>query len=179
MKTISEMKLFGIFFVLAISFCACSSTESVRSTEYGDINEKLKGQQLEIEVRGGYRTAKDVTISHDSVSWRDARSENKSQASMRQLNKIVNKNHALGGLEGLGFGLAIGGGLGAILGSALHIQSTAESGSQTSGFGALVGLVLGGGVGAIVGSITGLSAGHSTIYEFPMPEQSDSLRHGK
>jgi|ERR1041384_894552 hypothetical protein len=175
----SETMLFGILFVIVISLCACSSTNSVLSTDYGRINEGLKGREVEIEVDGRSAPARDVTISRDSVSWIDPRSEKRFRAGTRQLNKIVDKNHALGALEGLGFGVAIGGGVGTIVGASLNIQGTAESGSQTSGFGALVGLVLGGGAGAIAGSVTGLYAGHSFIYAFPMDERSDSVRNGK
>jgi hypothetical protein len=173
------MKALGILFVIAISFCACSSTNSVRSTDYGMVNEKLKGQRVELDVAGRHIPAVDVTLSQDSVSWRDARTGEKSRAGIRELNRVVNKNHPLGCLEGLGIGVAIGGGAGALVGGALNIRSTAESGSQSSGFGVVVGLVLGGGAGVIVGSITGFAAGHSSIYEFPPAEPTDSVRIGR
>src|SRR5690242_16430670 len=96
----NEMMLFGTLSVFAISLCACSSTESVRSTEYGKINQELHGREVEIEVEGRSSPARDVTISRDSVSWIDPRSEKTFRAGTRQLNKIVDKNHALGALEG-------------------------------------------------------------------------------
>jgi hypothetical protein len=173
------MKALGIIFVIAISFCACSSSRSVRSTDYGMVNEKLKGQRVELDVTGRHIPAMDVTLSQDSVSWRDARTGEKSQASTLELRKMVTKNHPLGCLEGLGLGVAIGGGVGALVGGALNIRSTAESGSQSSGFGAVVGLVLGGGAGVIVGSITGFAAGHSAIYEFPPAQPADSVHIGR
>jgi hypothetical protein len=174
-----EMKQFILFFSIAMFVCGCSSSRAVRPTEYGILNEDLSGQLVELEIQGARIPAKNVTLSRDSISWVDPRTDRATRASIHGLNKIVKKNHPLGALEGLGLGVAIGGGVGALVGSALNIRSTAESGSQTAGFGALVGLVLGGGAGAIIGSVSGFAGGHSTNYEFPVDQVSDSTRNVK
>ncbi len=177
-----ELKLATILFGLAICLCSCSSSYTVRSTSergaytYGEINEELKGRHAKIELRDGKEIfAKEVRISDDSVSWLDARTDKQSGANIGQLNKIVIKNYLLGGLEGLGFGVVGGGGVGALVGQV----TVGNDGDWGTGAGAVVGLILGGGTGTIVGLITGLIIGHSYNYEFPSTEQSDSLQNGK
>lgn len=113
-----ELILTTILFGLTIILCGCSSSHSVRSTTlrgsytYAEMNGELKGQHVKIELKdGGNIFAKEVKLSNDSLSWVDQWTEEKSRTSIRQVNKIVNKNHILGFLEGLGFGLIGGGGV--------------------------------------------------------------------
>ena len=96
----------------------------------------------------------------------------KSKASIQKLVRIVTNNRLLGSLEGLGFGLAVGGGIGALVGQAAIGDHTEWGTGAGAGFGA----VLGGGAGIIIGLPTGLIIGHTYHYEFPMTEQSDSLK---
>ena len=176
----SKFKLTTILFSLAIFSCGCSSTYSVRSTDvegsytYGKMNEELKGQEVKIELKDGRDiTARDVTISDDSATWVDARAKEKSKASLRQINKIVNKKTFVGGLEWMGIGLAVGGALGATALSGF--PGTAESGSQTNSAGIVVGM----GAGTVLGFFTGMNVGHSYNYVFPTIEQRDSVQNGK
>ena len=178
-----ELKLTAILFGLAIFLCGCSSSYLVSSTgkpdaeySYQEMNEELKGQDVKIELKDGREiSAKEVKISDDSVSWVDQRTDEESKAGIREINKIVMKSHWTGALEGLGFGLAGGGGLGALVGQ----LAVGNDGEWGTGAGAAVGLILGGGAGTIVGLITGLIVGHSYNYVFPTTEQSDSLQNGK
>ena len=168
-----ELKLTTILFGLAIFLCGCSSSYSVRSTAvrgaytYGEMNEELKGRHVKIELKDGKDiSAKEVKISDDSVSWVDQQTDEESKASIRQLDKIVmknhlQKNHFLGSLEGLGFGLVAGGGLGALLGG----LAGGEIGAGIPMW--FVGLVYGVPAGGGIGLITGLIIGHSYNYEFP------------
>jgi hypothetical protein len=135
------------------------------------MNEELTGRDVIIELKDGRETSSQVvTVSDDSVSWLDARTKGKSKASIQQINKIVMKSSSIGALEGIGFGLVVGGGLGFLIGSTEHSREIPME---------FVGLILGGGTGTIVGLITGLIAGHSYDYEFPTTVQSDSLQNGK
>ncbi len=176
----SERRAFAIG--MTILFCGCSSTHAIRSAASQDsftiekMNHELQDEDAVIEMRdGNVIAARDVTATHDSLSWHDERRGETSNADLRGVRRIIKKDHPRGALDGLELGFPIGGLVGVIIGSALHIQGTAESGSQNGGFGALVGLVLGGGTGLIFGPITGLVIGHSDIYEFPLNTSSDSL----
>ena len=170
-----EWKPTTILFGLAIFLCGCSSSYLVSSTgmpdaqySYREMNEELKGRDVKIEIKNlRYISAKEVKISDDSVSWVDQRTNQKFKASIRQLDKIVVKNHFLGALEGLGLGLVGGAGAGAAA-----LSSTNFSGPP----GWYVGLILGGPVGGGTGLIIGAIKGHSYNYEFPTTEQSDSSR---
>jgi hypothetical protein len=178
-----KLKLTTILFGLAIFLCGCSTSYLVNSTgkpdakyNYGEMNEELKGQDVEIELKDGSDiSAKNVEISEDSVSWVDQETDQTFKASTPEINKIVIESSLMGALEGAGFGLVGGAGLGALFGQIL-IGNDTELGT---GGGAIVGLVLGGGTGLIVGSITGAIIGHSYNYKFPTAEQSDSLQIGK
>jgi hypothetical protein len=175
------MKLVTILFGLAIFLCGCSSSYLVSSTgkpdaeySYQVMNDELKGQDVEIELKDGSDiSAKDVKISDDSISWVDQETDVESKASILEINKIVIESSSMGALEGAGFGLVGGAGLGALLGK-IFSHDTNTGMDATVG-----GLVLGGVTGLIVGSITGLIIGHSYNYEFPTTEQSDSLQVGK
>jgi hypothetical protein len=177
------MKLVTVLFGLAILLSGCSASYLVSSTgkpgaeySYQEMNEKLKGLDVKIELKDGSDiSAKDVKIYDDSVSWVDQESDVESKTSILDINKIVMGSSWLGALEGAGFGLVGGAGLGALVGQ-IHYGNDTELGT---GGGAIVGLVLGGGTGLIVGSITGAIIGHSYEYKFPTPEQSDSLQNGK
>ncbi|MDP2884773.1 MAG: hypothetical protein Q8P51_07120 [Ignavibacteria bacterium] len=178
-----ELNLTTILFGLAVFLCGCSSSYSVRSTAvrgaytYGEMNKELEGRDVRIELKDGrVISAKKVKISDDSASWLNQRTDEESKASIRQLARIVMKNDFLGSLEGLGFGLLGGGGLGALVGNVLYRGGDRNFGS---GLGALMGLVLGAVTGAVVGFNTGLIEGHTYNYEFPTTEQSDSLQNGK
>jgi uncharacterized protein YceK len=174
------MKLVTVLFGLAILLSGCSSSYLVSSTgkpnaeySYQEMNEKLIGWDVEIELKDGSDiSAKDVKISDDSVSWVDKETNAESKASTLEINKIVIESSPIGALEGAGFGLVGGGGLGALVGQII-VGNDSEWGT---GAGAAVGLILGGGTGLIVGSITGAIIGHSYNYEFPTSEQSDSLQ---
>ena len=171
----SEVKLFTVPFVLAVSSYACSSSDSVRSTDYGKMNEALKGQNVEIVLKDGrVLSAKEVKISDDSASWVSQRTGEESRASIREINKIVNKKHLLRDLEGLGFGLVGGGGIGALLIGAADTHQ-----GELGGHGGEIGLVLGGGLGTLIGVTTGLIVGHRYNYEFTTTGGSDSLRNEK
>jgi hypothetical protein len=133
--------------------------------------EELTGREANIELKDGrHILAKEVKISDDSASWVDARTEGKSKASIQQINKIVTKSSSIGALEGIGFGLVGGGGLGFLVGSTQHAREIPME---------LIGVILGGGTGTIVGLITGLIVGHSYNYEFPTTVPRDSLHNRK
>ena len=178
-----ELKLTAILVALTICLFGCSSSYKVSSAgrpnakySYREMNEELEGQRVKIELKDGeVISAKDVKISEDSVSWVDNHTNRKSKASIQKLDRIVMNNHLLGSLEGLGFGLLGGGGLGAVVGQ-LAVGNETEWGT---GAGAAIGFILGGGAGIIIGFPTGLIIGHTYHYEFPMTEQSDSLQNGK
>jgi hypothetical protein len=173
----------AILFGLAILFPSCSSSYTVNSAgkpnaeySYREINEELKGRDVKIRLKdGGVKSGKDVQVSEDSVSWVDELTEQESKTSIRQLDNIVTKNHLLGSLEGVGFGLVGGGGLGALVGQV----AVGNNGKWGTGAGAFMGFILGGGAGIILGFPTGLIIGHSYTYEFPRTEQSDSLHNTK
>ena len=166
--------------IVAVFLNGCrSSTVSVRPSvgegeyTYAQMNEDLRGQYAVIELEDGKEvSAKNVKIVGDSVSWLNVRTDEASIASIRQLHKIVIKNHPLGALEGLGFGLMIGGGVGALAG--LASAAASKSGEFGSGGSIAIGLIIGGGIGALVGVVPGVIAGHSYNYEFPASEQSNS-----
>ena len=166
-------KLFTMLFLLTISLYGCSSSYSVRSTDYGEVNKELKERNATIELVGGQEIpAKDVNISHDSVSWIDPRTNDESRASTDRISKITIKNHLIGAFEGLGIGLVGGGGLGALVG---QIFAT-PGGTSTfgSGYGAAFGFIIGGGAGVIFGTMAGAGIGHSYNYEFQESGRDDS-----
>lgn len=179
----TELKLVTILFGFTIFFCGCSSTYLVSSTgkpdveySYQEMNEELKGQDVKIELKDGMDiSAKDVKISDDSASWVDQQTDEESKSSIREIKKIVMKSHGTGALEGTGFGLVGGGGIGALIGQ-ITVGNDSDWGT---GAGAVVGLILGGGTGLVVGPITGLIIGHSYNYEFLTIEQNDSLQNRK
>jgi len=176
-----ELILFAMFLCLATYMCGCSSSYPVRSTAvqgaytYGMVNDAIKGERVTIKLRDGSDIlANDVTVAGDSVSWFDARTEHRSAASVRKVEKIVNKNHFLGAMEWLGMGIVGGAGI------ALLVIGT--TGSHTGEIGehwVEISLIVGGGLGTIVGTVTGLAVGHSYNYELESNEQADSLGHGK
>jgi hypothetical protein len=172
------LKLITILFGLAIFLCGCSSSYLVSSTgkpdakySYQEMNEKLKGWDVKIELKDGRDiSAKDVKISDNTVSWVDRETNEESKASIPEINKIVMESSPIGALEGAGFGLVVGGGVGLVWGI------NQENREVPMG---VVGPIIGGGIGLIVGSITGAIIGHSYNYEFPTAEESDSLQIGK
>lgn len=177
------LKLIALLSGLAAFSPGCSSSYTVSSTgkpdaEYShqEMIEELTGRDVTIQLKDGRSIlAKEVKISDDSVSWVDRETNKESRAGIGQIKTIVNKNHLVGFLEGLGFGVVGGGGLGALIGNSLN----EGGGDFGSGFGAVIGLILGGGTGILVGSTTGATIGHSYNYEFPMSAQTDSLQNGK
>ena len=178
-----ELKLTAILVGLAICLYGCSTSYTVSSagkpdTEYAyqEMNQELNGRHVTIEMKNGSElSAAEVTISNDSVSWINAGTADRSTSVARSVKRIAFKNHLIGALEGLGFGLIGGGGLGALVGNALD----RGGGDFGSGFGAAVGFIIGGGAGVFLGTLTGAGIGHSYNYEFTMTEQSDSLQNGK
>jgi len=177
------MKLITILFSLAIFLCGCSSSYLVSSTgkpdadySYQEMNEELKGEDVKIELKDGMNIfAKDVKISDDSMSWVNQETDEESRASLLDINKIIMKSHGTGALEGTGFGLVGGGGLGALVGQII----VGNHGAWGTGAGVFFGSIIGGGIGIIVGPITGLIIGHSYNYEFQTTEQNDSSQKGK
>ena len=177
------LKLAEMLFGLAFFLIGCSSSYTVSSTgkpnaEYGyqEMNEELNGRQVKIDLKDRMDiSAREVNISDDSVSWVDVSTADKTKVAMGQLRRISFKNHFVGGMEGLGFGLVGAGGLGALVGQI----AVGNDGEWGSGAGAFFGLILGGGAGTIVGLTSGLIVGHSYKYEFPKTEQSDSSQNGK
>jgi hypothetical protein len=168
---------------LAIASGGCSSSYTVSSTgkpnaeySYREMNEELKGRDVKIKLKDGRDiSATEAKISDDSVSWVDRRTDEASKVSVREINGIVTKSHSIGALEGIGFGLVGGGGLGAIVGQV----AVGNDGAWGTGAGAAIGFILGGGAGVIFGFPTGLRIGHSYNYEFRTTVQSDSLQNGK
>jgi hypothetical protein len=173
----------AILFGLAILFSSCSSSYTVSSAgkpnaeySYREINEELKGRDIKIRLKdGGVISGKDVKVSEDSVSWVDELTDRESKTNIRQLDGIVTKNHLLGSLEAVGFGLVGGGGLGALVGQV----AVGNNGKWGTGAGDAMGFILGGGAGIILGFLTGLIIGHSYNYEFLSTTQSDSLQNGR
>ena len=168
-----------ILFVLALFFCGCSSTYTVRSTEaedafsYEQMNEKLTGQNATIELRDGREMyAKEIQIANDSVSGVDVRTDVKAKASIVQLDKIIIKDRARGVLEGLL--------LGGMPGLFLIVSGIDVSGSGVFFISGIFGgfLILGGIYLITIGLISGVLAGHSDIYEFPIEQPSDPLLKG-
>lgn len=178
-----ELTLTTILIGFAICLTGCSSSYTISSagrphSEYGfqEMNEELHGRHVTIDLKDRMDiSAKEVNISDDSVSWVDASTADKTKVAMGQLRRISFKNHFVGGMEGLGFGLVGAGGLGALVGQI----AVGNDGEWGSGAGAFFGLILGGGAGTIVGLTSGLIVGHSYKYEFPKTEQSDSSQNGK
>ena len=178
-----ELTLTTILIGFAICLTGCSSSYTISSagrphSEYGfqEMNEELHGRHVTIDLKDRMDiSAKEVNISDDSVSWVDASTADKTKIATWQLRRISFKNHFVGGMEGLGFGLVGVGGVGALVGQ----MAVGNDGEWGSGAGAAVGLVLGGGAGSIGGLITGLIVGHSYNYEFPTTAQSDSLQKEK
>ncbi len=173
------MRTLSISFFCMMLMAGCATTYTVGSKESGanydsdESNRRIERREGTVVFNSGkVETAKQIIASKDSVSWLEVRTDKKSGASMGQLSRIVVKDHLLGGLEGLGLGLAGGGGLGMIVGSVLI-----KEGNTGSGSGAAIGLILGGIAGLVVGFPTGLIIGHSDVYEYPPPEQSDSLQN--
>ena len=175
------LKQTTILFSLAIFLCGCSTSYLVSSNgrpdaeySYRDMNEKLHGRDVKIELKDGREiSAKEVRISEDFVTWIDRRTDEKSKASIRQLDKLVMKNHFLASLEGLGFGLIGGVGVFAVL---LGINGR---GGHESEVGILPAFMILGGAGGGIGLITGTIIGHRFYYEFPATEQRDSLQNRK
>lgn len=164
---LAEMKMTAIFFLLAIFLCGCSSSYSVRSTaargaySFNEMNQELKGEDATIELNDRNKMrARKIKISDDSLSWVDASTGQETRASLGHLNRIVIKNHLLGGLEGLGIGLVCGTGGGAAVGG-LFPNPRAEFIPTW-----LVTGVIGGLAGIIIGPTTGIIVGHSYIYQF-------------
>jgi len=179
---IPKMKLFTILIFLAIFFCGCSSTYTVRSTEaedafsYEQMNEELKERNVTIQLRDWTDIyAKKVLIANDSISWLNRSTDEKYKVRIGRLDKIVIKNHGLGILEGLGLGLLGGGGLGLLLAG---ITSSDSKNSEAKAWGFLIFSVLGASLGTVVGLLSGAISGHSYIYEFPIEQPSDTLRNG-
>lgn len=173
----------AILLGLAIFFSSCSSSYTVSSAgkpnaeySYREINEELKGRDAKIKLKdGGVISGRDVRVSEDSLSWVDKLTGRESKTNIRQLNNIVTKNHLLGFLEGVGFGLVGAGGLGALVGQVV----VGNNGEWGTGAGAAMGFILGGGAGIILGFPTGLITGHSYNYKFLSTTQSDSLQNGR
>lgn len=172
------LKLIATLCGLAIVLSGCSSSYTVGSGgksnseySYQEMNEELRGRNVNIGLKDGRDiSATEVSIFGDSVSWIEERADKVSKANIREINSIVRKSSLVGALEGMGLGLAGGGGIGLIIGSNQHSREIPMG---------LVGLILGGGVGIIAGLTTGLIVGHSYNYEFPTTEQSDSLQTGR
>jgi len=99
----------------------------------------------------------------------DASTEGKSNASIRQINKIVTKSSSIGALEGIGLVWLV------VVDSGFSLQHQHSREIPME----LIGVILGGGTGTIVGLITGLIVGHSYNYEFPTTVRTDSLQNRK
>ena len=171
------MKVIIILLIFSLFFCGCSSTRQVHpmalssAYSYIEMNKKLKGRTVKIELKNAWDiTARDVTITVDSVFWINKRTKEQSKTCIGELNKIVVNNHFGGGLEGLGFGLAVCGGTALALGNSQSDNTGSVSGAikvMACFFGPLTGL------------ITGLIKGHRIYYEFQKSERSDSLQKNK
>ena len=179
MSRIRTIKLLTIAVVLSISLCACSSTDTVRSTAvqdgytYNDMNGKLRGEAATIEFRNGSSvSANQITFSDDSVSWVDRRTDVASRARINQIDKIVLKDHGRGATEGLGFGLLAGVGGGLIAG----VAATSGHHSELEGLGGLLIFAAGTVAGTVVGLMTGVIIGHTNNYEFQSTERSENER---
>ena len=160
----------GILFCVAIVHAGCSSSSSVSASgkpdasySYAELNEELRNRVVTIESKdGANNSAKLLNISADSVSWVNRKTTEGSGMRTREVNDIVLNSPSMGALEGVGFGLVIGGGAGAIAGQ-LIIGDETEWGT---GAGLAVGAVLGGTAGLLIGTVWGLIEGHDYHYEF-------------
>lgn len=161
--------------VLAASICACSSSSDVCQTSehggysYAEMNKKLEGSPATIQLTDGSEmTAENVSISGDSVYWGSTGGNGRTGMSSARVEKVTVKNHFVGALEGLGFGAAIGGGTGYLVGS------SAGNGGEIPAD--AIGFVLGGAVGTLVGFTTGVIVGHRYHYEPCKSAQPHSLK---
>ena len=148
---------------------ACSSSYILNSnsptydTSVQEFNEIAEGKEAEIILSDStVITATDLYLSADSLYWFNPETKLKTGVAKSEISKVMFIDMWLGGLEGAGFGLVGGGGLGALVGQII----VGNDGEWGTGAGAAVGLILGGGTGLIVGSITGLIIGHTNEYEF-------------
>ena len=175
---IPEIIPVATLFVFAILFCGCSFSYSVRSMTDGEFNDKLKGKGAAIKLKDGKEvSAKEITISNDSVSWLGEGADEKSKAGIGDLNKIVIKNHALGALEGMGFGL-LGGVASGIIGGWIIGESTLHTGGTTGGGPNLGGLLVFAGAvagGTVLGVLIGAVSGHSYNYEFQSTTDTNAV----
>lgn len=170
-----RMNAAASLFVFASVLCGCSNSYPVRSTDFKKMNEDFKERNATIELTGGQEVpAKNVKISHDSVSWSDPQTNDVSRAGTERISKITIKNHLLGSLDGLGIGLLGGGGLGALLGQIFNTPAITDT--YGKGYGAGIGLVLGAGAGGFIGLMVGAGIGHSHNYEFQEGDRADSSR---
>ena len=174
------MRTLALSLVCLILMVGCASTYTVGSKKSGascdfdEFNRRIERREgTVVFYLQKTETAKQIFASKDSISWLDDRTGKRSGATIGQVNKIIVKQHVLGGLEGLGLGPVGGGVLGTIVGSALI-----KEGNTGSGSGAAIGLILGGITGMVVGFPAGLIIGHTDEYEFLLTEQSDSQRNG-
>jgi len=149
---------------------------SLLNTDYNyqEMNKELVGEDVKIEMKDGNEiSATDVKIVNDSLSWTDEDTEKKSKTSLELIDKIVMKNHSIGGLEGFGFGLVGGAGITVLTTKASYGKFALDPSSSYSE------IFLSWGIAGIIGGTTGLFIGHKYKYEFQSTEQSDSLKKRK
>ena len=154
--------------VPAIVLWGCSTTYSVGpggKTEtdysYADMSEEIHERHVSIELLDGKEiSVDDASIVGESLLWKDPEGTDTSKVPLRQIKRLVLKNHLIGGLEGLGFCAVGGGGIGGVADLTQKVSSWG-TGARTG-----MGLLLGGAVGVVLGLPVGSMIGYRYIYEF-------------
>lgn len=154
---------------VAVIVAGCSSSNFVTSSDLTspnpEINRRLEGKEIRITLLDNHETeGSDLRVGADSARWVDLKSHDTVAVPTDSLKTVVRTNRLLGGLEGLGLGIAIGLPVGFVAGL------VAFGGGSQGDLSGLAGVVMMGGgaaAGALGGTIIGLSTGHDEVYAFP------------
>jgi hypothetical protein len=158
---------------ITLIMVGCGSSSLVTPTGQGGnlsfdaLNKTVQNDEVTISFYSGPNvTGKLFHIEHDSASWTEVESGKLFKVPVPKIMGLSTKpNRFLGGIIGLGGGIAVGGLAGLAIGSGS--ASTAEHGTW-AGLGAAVGA----GAGALVGTLVGVGAAGPHIFVIPR----DSLR---
>lgn len=164
------MKIFYFFQILfLLYFCACSSTYRFQNSDFSlaELNTRIEGGSASVVLTNGREyDGHNFVIGNQKIFWIDSRSGKAYSVSPSDVQKIIDRDHGKGAIEGIGAGFASGFSLGALIGL-LSFDPDAEHGwvepdsygSAALGAGLLLGIPI-----AIAGLPIGALAGHQDIF---------------
>ena len=151
--------IYIIGFLAILIFTSCSSTYKLTNADFtlSELDEKIRGEDITIIMTDRkVEEGKNATINNLRTYWVELNSGQMQDIHTKDIREIIVKNHTLGALEGLGFGMLAYFPLAAVVS---NIGAEGGRSNYSDMGGAVVGLLA-----VIGGPIIGAAVGHKNIY---------------